>query len=287
MDIQQIRYFLALAEELHFWNTAEKMNITQSALTRHIQALESELNVQLFDRNKRSVKLTAAGQFMKEKWAVELNEIGFIHQFARQIHLGESGTIRIAYPESISASILPDMLQKISTAFPKLNIELIQLLNADQQEYLLHYKIDLEITRDIARSRLIHSKKIFTDSLSLVVPEDHPYRKVKDIKKSTLAQQRFILSINDDTSSFNDIINQFFSAYDVVPNIVYHCDFGSTILALVRKGLGISVLPDSYIQHQTPGVRFIKLPFKTDLFINWRIEDHHPVLKNVLKLMLK
>lgn len=287
MDIQQIRYFLALAEELHFWNTAEKMNITQSALTRHIQALESELNVQLFDRNKRSVKLTAAGRFMKEKWEVELNEIGFIHQFARQIHLGESGTIRIAYPESISASILPGILQKISAAFPKLKIELIQLLNTDQQEHLLNYKIDLEITRDITRSKLIHSKKIFTDSLSMVVPEEHPYRRIKDIKKTSLVQQRFILSINDDTSSFNDIIRQFFAAYDVVPDIVYHCDFGSTILALVRKGLGISVLPDSYMQHQVPGVRFIRLPYKTDLYINWRIEDHHPVLKNVLKLLLK
>lgn len=287
MDIQQIKYFLALAEELHFWNTAEKLNITQSALTRHIQALESELNIQLFDRNKRSVKLTAAGKFMKEKWEVELHEIGFIHQFARQIHLGESGTIRIAYPESISATTLPDILQRISNVYPQLNIELIQLLYENQEEYLLNYKIDMSLTRDITTSKQISSKKILTDGLSMVVPADHPYQKAKDITHKNLSQQRFILSINDKKSSYNDLIQQIFTSYKVTPNIIYHCDFGSTILALVRKGLGISILPDAYVHHETPGVRFIKLPFKTDLFINWRIEDHNPVLKNVLKLILK
>lgn len=73
MDLHSLKYFLALAEELHFWNTASKMNITQSALSRNIQSLESELGIQLFDRNKRNVKLTAAGKFLKEEWAKELN----------------------------------------------------------------------------------------------------------------------------------------------------------------------------------------------------------------------
>lgn len=98
MDLQQIKYFLALARELHFWNTAGKMNITQSALSRQIQSLENQLGVQLFERNKRNVKLTAAGQFLKEKWEVELSKLEFIHQSARQIQLGESGTITILIP---------------------------------------------------------------------------------------------------------------------------------------------------------------------------------------------
>ena len=106
MDLQRIKYFLALAEQLHYWKTAEKVNITQSALTRQIQSLENELGLQLFERNKRNVKLTPAGKFLKEKWEVELSELEYIHQFAKQIHLGERGTITIAHPDSISASIL-------------------------------------------------------------------------------------------------------------------------------------------------------------------------------------
>ena len=63
MNLQQIKYFLALSDELHFWKTSEKVFITQSALSRHIKSLETELGVQLFERDKRNVKLTAAGEF--------------------------------------------------------------------------------------------------------------------------------------------------------------------------------------------------------------------------------
>jgi len=285
MDFQQIRYFLALAKELHFWNTAGKMNITQSALSRQIQSLESELGVLLFERNKRNVKLTPAGKFLKDKWEVELNELEFIHQFARQIHLGERGTIRIAHPDSISASIIPDIMANISNAFPKLQIELVQVLYENQQEFLLNYKIDLIITRDMNSAPDIRSEKIYTDNLSIVVPENHPYRTIDDLSKETLRQQKFILPIKDEGSSYSDIIHQMFKALEVVPDVYLHSEFGSTIIALVRKGLGVAILPDSYMYHESPGLRFIKLPFKTDLYLNWRAEDHNPVLSNVLKLI--
>lgn len=286
MDLQRIRYFLALAQELHYWNTAGKMNITQSALSRQIQALESELGIRLFERNKRNVKLTPAGKFLKDKWAVELNELEFIHQFAKQIHLGESGTITIAHPDSVSASLIPDILSRISVAFPKLQIELVQVLYENQLEFLKNYKIDLAITRDINSAIGIKSVKIYSDYLALVVPEDHPYSKIEDLSKASLEQQKFILPTRDEGSSYSEIIQKMFRSYDVVPDVYLHSEFGSTIIALVRKGLGVAILPDSYLHHQSPGLKFIRLPFKTDLFINWRADDHHPVLSNVLQLIL-
>ncbi|OOQ61197.1 LysR family transcriptional regulator [Mucilaginibacter pedocola] len=287
MDLQQIKYFLALARELHFWNTAGKMNITQSALTRQIQSLEAELGIQLFERNKRNVKLTPAGRFLKEKWEVELNELEFFHEHARQIQLGESGTIIIAHPDSISASIMPDMISRIATAFPKLKIELMQVRYEDQTEFLRNYKADLAITRDITTAEDIRSRKIYTDHLAIVVPDAHPFRDVSDITTESLASQKFILPIKDEGSSYSDIIQQMFRHFDVVPDAYLHSEFGSAITALVRKGLGIAIMPDSYIHHQIPGIRFISMPFKTDLYLNWRVEEHHPVLDNVLKLILE
>jgi DNA-binding transcriptional LysR family regulator len=287
MDLQQIRYFLALAKELHFWNTAGKMNITQSALSRHIQALERELGLQLFERNKRNVKLTPAGSFLKEKWETELNKLEFIHQFARQIHLGESGTIRIAHPDSISGSIMPEIMARIAQALPKLQIELVQLMYENQQEFLSNYKIDLIITRDNNNAPGIRSKKIYTDHLSIVVPEDHPYQSVDDLSKETLEGQKFILPVKDEGSSYSDIIQQLFKSFDLVPEVFMHSEFGSTIIAMVKKGLGIAILPDSYMYHESPGLRFIRLPFQTDLYVNWRADDHNPVLSNILKLILE
>lgn len=286
MDLQQIKYFLALSRELHFWNTAGKMNITQSALSRQIQSLENQLGVQLFERNKRNVKLTAAGQFLKEKWEVELSKLEFIHQSARQIQLGESGTITIAHPDSISASIMPDILSRISATYPKLKIKLIQVVYEHQQEFLLNYKIDLAITRDINNSREIQSEKFHTDNLAIVVPENHPYRKPEDLTKETLASQKFILPTNDEGSSYSDLIRRLFNSFEDAPEVYLHSEFGSAIIALVRKGLGIAILPDSYLFHEIPGIRFIKLPLETDLYINWRAEDHNPILANVLKLII-
>lgn len=285
MNLQQIKYFLVLARELHYWNTAAKMNITQSALTRQIQSLENELGLLLFERNKRNVKLTPAGKFLKDKWEIELNEIEYIHQFAKQIHLGESGTIKIAHPDSISASIMPDILASISQEYPNLQIELVQVVYENQQAFLRDYKIDLAITRDINNMSGIKSKKIYTDHLALVVPENHPYQTLDHLNKETLALQKFILPTIDEGSSYGYIIQQLFNSFDFVPDVYLHSEFGSTIIALVRKGLGIAVLPDSYSYHESPGLRFIKLPIKTDLYVNWRADDHNPILSNVLKLI--
>jgi len=286
MDLQQIKYFLALADELHFWKTAEKVHITQSALSRQIQALESDLGIQLFERNKRNVKLTPAGEFLKEKWTRELTEINYIHQFARQIQLGENGTIRIAHPDSISGSLIPDIVSRISQTFPKLQIELVQVLYENQQEFLNNYKLDLVITRDKNEAKGIRFEKIYTDNLALVVPDDHSFQTAEELSKENLADQKFILPVKDEGSSYNSLIQQMFESLDIEPEVYLHSEFGSTIIALVRKGLGITILPDSYMNHEIPGVRFIRLPFKTDLYLSWRVDDNNPVLANILKLIL-
>ena len=286
MNSQQIKYFLALAQELHFWKTAGRMNITQSALSRQIQALESELGIQLFQRDKRNVRLTPAGVFLRQKWEVQINESEFFFEHARQIQLGETGTIIIAHPDSISASVMPEMLGSIAFSYPKLKIELVQVRYEDQQEFLMNYKVDLVITRDINYAEGIGSEKISTDHLSIVVPEGHAFRTADDLTTETLRAQKFILPIKYEGSSYSDLILQLFKSYDVVPDAYLHSEFGSAIIALVKKGLGISVLPDSYMWHENPGIRFITLPFQADLYLNWRISDHNPVLKNVLKLIL-
>lgn len=287
MDLQRIKYFLALSNQLHYWKTAEKVNITQSALTRQIQALENELGLQLFERNKRNVKLTPTGKFLKEKWEIELSELDYIHQFAKQIHLGERGTVTIAHPDSISASIMPDILDKITQAFPQLQIKLVQVLYENQLEFLKNYKIDLAITRDINSAPGIKARKLYADNLALLVPEEHAFKVIADLSSEKLKKEKFILPTKDGGSSYSDIIQAFFKSYDFVPDVFLHSEFGSTIIALVRKGLGIAILPDSYVHHQSPGLRFIPLPFKTDLFINWRADDHNPVLSNILDLVLE
>jgi LysR family transcriptional activator of glutamate synthase operon len=285
MDLDQIRNFLKLSDELHFWRTAGLMNITQSALSRQIQALEQELGVQLFERNKRNVKLTTAGMFLKEKWSVLLADLNNVHRFAVKLGQGETGKLRIAHPDSISMSLIPDLLSKVSLIYPELRIELLQLMYEDIQKSLMDYKIDLAFTRQVSLLPGITSRKIKRDHVGLFVAENHPFRTYEDLNAKDLDEQRFILPVAERTSSYYFFLLQIFSSYQISPKAVYESDFGSSIIGLVSKGLGIAILPVTFAHNGLYGVRVIELPFMTELFLSWRTDDRDPALVNLLNLV--
>lgn len=285
MDIQQIRNFLKLSEELHFWRTAGIMNITQSALSRQIMALEEELGVPLFERNKRNVKLTASGVFLKDKWSVLLDDLDYVHLFARKMSQGETGNIRIAHPDSISYSLLPDMLVRINNSHPELSIELVQLLYENVQESLQDYKIDIAFTRQINHLPGISSEKIRSESVALFVPVDHFYKEYSDITRANLAHQQFILPVAERKSSYHFMLKEIFKSYGFSPKSNYQSDFGSSILGLVSRGLGVAILPIGFAKNSIQGTRVIELPYRTDLFVNWRSDDKGAAIQNVLKIV--
>lgn len=285
MDIQQIKYFLTLAEELHFWNTSEKVGITQSSLSRQIMSLENELNLKLFDRDKRNVKLTPAGLFLKNRWQSELPILEMIQQQALQIHLGESGTIRVAHPDSLSSSVIPEIISKISSAFPKLKIELLQLSYSEEEESLKNYKVDLLFSRDINKSAFLNSKKLSSDTLGLVVPIDHQFKTESDITPLSLAEEKFILTHGGADSTYDSLLDDIFAHYKIMPKSYISSQFGSTIISLIKKGLGISILPQAYSHYDEIGVRFIPLPFSSDFYINWRKDDSNIIIKNIMDMI--
>ncbi|MDN3550015.1 LysR substrate-binding domain-containing protein [Mucilaginibacter aquaedulcis] len=285
MNIQQIKNFLKLSKELHYWSTAGKMNITQSALSRQIQALEEEIGVSLFLRDKRNVKLTSAGKFLANKWDVLLDELDHINSFARKINQGEIGHISIAHPDSISASLLPDFMLRVNKSYPDLTVELLQLLYENIQESLQNYKIDLAFTRQVSSSSEISSRKLKSESVALFIPTGHPFTNIDDITPETLADQRFMLPVAKRQSHYFLFLEKIFSAYGVKPRLIYESDFGSSILGLISRGLGVAILPTGFASHGTPGIRIIELPFYSDLFVSWRTDDQSPALLNLLTIL--
>jgi DNA-binding transcriptional LysR family regulator len=285
MNLQQIRYFLELARELHFWKTSEKMFITQSALSRHIIALEEELGFKLFERNKRSVKLTPAGKFLSEEWENLIVEIDSVHRHAKQIAAGETGEIKIGHPGSITHSVLPDLLNGFVRKYPDLHVELIELITLSLEQALLNYQIDIGFKRDPAENKGLESKKILTEHLSLVVAENHPLREKRLDDLSFVRNERFILPSLNSKHPYAELLRRVFKQHGFTPRIYFESEFGSTILGLVANGLGISLMPSSY-RHQTPkGVRFIETSHETSLYVVWRKSDVNRVLHNFLKIV--
>lgn len=287
MELQQIKYFLALSEELHFWKTSQRMFITQSALSRQIKALEDEIGVKLFERSKRTVKLTEAGLFLKNQWRPILNEINKVHTQARKIHEGASGLIRIGYPGSIVYSFMPRLLTEISQNLPDLKLELVEPTDISFEQLLLNYQMDMAFRRDPAENPALQSTCLYSEAFSLVVPENHRINEENFKGLSDIEDEKFILSNLGQATFYTSSLRKMLEDYAFDPNVYIETDFGGMALGLVSQGLGVTILPFSYSYSALPNVRFIPLPYEMNLYVTWRKNDESPMLKNILQLTSK
>lgn len=284
MTTQQIEYFLQLSDELHYWRTSYKVNITQSVLSRQIKALEEELQIELFKRSNRKVELTPAGRFLQEQWKPLIEKMNAVIQYGRKIHQGEGGSVVINHPGSISYDMLPDLLSRILAVFPGIKVELVQSKHTHGIELLKAFEADLCYSRHQYNDDFVVSKLVSEDSLALVVPVANPILTEPDITPEALQGEPFILSTLTDGETYQLRMEQIFTRYGIEPDIRFESDFGSMILSLIEKGFGVSVMPLSYSLANHPGVRFIKLPFEVPLYLHWRKNEDNAVVSNILQL---
>lgn len=287
MNFQQIQYFLALADELHFWRTSEKMFVTQSALSRHIRAIENELGIQLFERNNRRVKLTKAGEFLRDEFGRLFREFENVKRHARLIAAGEIGTIRIGHPASITHSVLPELLKRLRENHPNLIAELIELTGTEFDAALLNYHIDIGFNRELPKAAGLASQKISTENFALVLPADHRLAKKSAVDLSEVKNEWFVLPRLSGKSEHVGQMRAIFDRAGFAPRVQYESDMGATLLGLVAGGLGISLLPVSYSHRAPSGLKFIKIPQKTNLYVVWRETDENAALKNFLAIVQK
>ncbi|WP_281612655.1 LysR substrate-binding domain-containing protein [Flammeovirga sp. SubArs3] len=281
MTIQQIKYFLELAKELHFWKTAEKVYLSQSSLSRQIQSLEDELNIKLFDRDKRNVKLTNAGNFLQTQLTTKMRELDQIISHAKKIDSGNIGALSITYPGSIIYDYLPQFIEKVNHKLPELKVELAEPMDENHEKLLLEYKTDLAFSRDKINNANIEFKKLYSEPICLVVPKGH--RLCSEVING-LENEKFIISGLHRSTFFSSILREWFSKHSLDPKIAIESDYGGMILSLVSKGLGITVLPNSFQSAQIENVHFIELEETIDLFINWRKNELNKVVEKVVAI---
>ncbi|MFA9275176.1 MAG: LysR family transcriptional regulator [Candidatus Aquirickettsiella gammari] len=288
MHLQQIQYFLTLADELHFWKTSEKIFITQSALSRHIKSMEQELGFDLFERNKRNVKLTPAGEFLRDQYAKLLADYESVTRRASLIAAGEIGAIRIGHPASITFSILPDLLLALHQQHPHVVAQMIEVDAADVDSYLLSHRIDIAFNRETAKAKDLISSHLMTENFALVVPAHHRFANKRELKLQDLYKlkdEEFVLPALTGKSEHASQLRAIFQEAGFDPIIHVESDFGVTLLGLVAKGLGISIMPISYSHHLKHEVNFIKIPPTSSLLALWRAGDANPALQIFLRVI--
>ncbi|MDI1322882.1 MAG: LysR family transcriptional regulator [Algoriphagus sp.] len=288
MELRHLYYFKAVAEELNYRKASERLFISQPGLSRQIKQLEEMLGVQLFERDKKHVELTAAGAFLKEEVDFVLNHLELTKSQLKLIASGKVGELRVGFLGSASNQILPDLLSKLNTQQPLVSTSLEELSNSVQVEMIQKDKIDLGFVRMASVPEGLEMKTVLRDSFSLVVPENHPIEIADFFSISQFKDESFILFSSDYSNLYFEQIMSIYRDAGFSPRIRHKSVHALTIFKLVECGLGVAIIPSSLKEGYDLKVRFMEIPGIpqfTELSAIWKSVNRNPALKQVLPLI--
>ncbi|MBP1992184.1 LysR substrate-binding domain-containing protein [Paenibacillus eucommiae] len=285
MDLRKIHYFIAVAEELHFNRAAEKLNMTQPPLSQQIQALEEELGVKLFERNKRTVRLTAAGSVFWEEAQLILSQLERSIKITQMAGQGIVGHIIIGFVDSAADGIMVDMLSLFRERFPNIQLTLREMTSAQQWQALHDGTIHIGFLRFIEPAKHIDFRALAKESLVAVLPKHHPLAELPALSVCSLKDEPFILFPRHFGAPFHDLIIGFCAQHGFYPNVMQEAVQMYTIVNLVAANLGVSIVPSSVSVFQRSGVVFRPFEESTPpvpLYAAWRTDLNENVLSKFL-----
>lgn len=255
-QMRHIRAFLKIAETRNFTRAANDLHVSQSALTVQIQQLEESLGVQLFDRNKRGVMLTAAGRDVFASLQRLFNDAQAIVEHARELSSSSTGFISIAALPTVCAGILPGVVKSFTARFPGIRIQIADVVAERVREAVLKRQVDLGIGTRHGHDSDLRSTPLFQDRLVVFVPAGHPLapRKSITLREATA----FDLILPSRNSSVREAVEAIAHRERLALQTRYDTNFMPTALAFVRAGLGIAVLPEFAVDRDAP--EFLRIP---------------------------
>ena len=285
-DFNQLSCFVAVAEELHFGRAATRLFMTQPPLSRQIQLLEHAVGAKLFERTSRSVRLTTAGQV----FLVDATRLLYLAEqaanSARRASKGETGRVTIGFTAAAGYEMVPKLLAAAKQALPDIDVVLKELISAAQVEALEANTIDLGFLRPLFSRQRIELLLIEREPLVVALPADHELAKRDRIQLMDMNGQPFIMHSPKEGKYFHDLIIGLFGSSGVAPDYIQYLDQTHTILALVRAGLGIGILPASAQRFHFDSVAFRPLwreDVVAEMCLAWRSDHGNPAVSRFRK----
>lgn len=286
MELRHLRYFLTLAEELHFGNAAKRLFISQPPLSRQIKELEEELGAILFFRDNKRVELTEAGKFFRKEAETLMKKLASVQQQTHQIHHSLAGEIKIGYISSVDKSKLGLLIQKLQKLYPYVQTKLFELSTIRQIEALDNGKMDIGIIRAPSSSPHLATEQLYKDGFCLAVPNSFDL----PATFSTLAKEPFISYHAKYAPVYHNEMLAYCAQMGFMPTLHHECNNISSILELVHLNAGITVVPQSVqYQYSHLAIRFVnvdKIAIKTDILLAYAKENEHPVLPVIRQFIL-
>ncbi|CDH24061.1 putative transcriptional regulator with periplasmic binding protein domain (LysR family) [Xenorhabdus bovienii str. kraussei Becker Underwood] len=262
IELRHLRYFIAVAEELHFGRAAERLNISQPPLSQQIQALETSIKAQLLARNNRNVSLTPAGNmFLKEAYQI-LAQVDAAATKAARMQQGELGEISIGF-----TSTTPFMhkvtlsLRQFRERYPDVAIHMHQMNTKQQIAPLQTGRIDIGVMRNTLLPDNLEHRLLFRERFMLAVYDGHPLLNYANegISLEMLSGYPLVFFERDVGTALYDEIISLLANAGVTPMISQEAGEAMTILGLVAAGLGISIITESFTRMKIDGVQYLHL----------------------------
>jgi DNA-binding transcriptional LysR family regulator len=297
LELRQLRYFVTVAEELHFGRAAARLHMTQPPLSQTIAAMEEALGAALFLRNRRQVALTAAGAALLPEARRLLAEAAELPELVRRAAEGQAGRLTLSFVTSADYSVLPPFLRRYRAANPLVEIVLREATSDVQVGDLLRERIDAGLLipplSDKARSALDYMK-VLEEPLILCAPAGLPQlaaggaRGRRPIRLQDLPPLPLLIFPRPIAPALHDAILSCFHAAGITPVIGQEAIQMQTIVGLVSAGMGLALVPQSVSNLMRPGVEYRALADPTPLVetgLAWRRDNDSPVLRGFLELL--
>jgi len=288
MELRHLRYFVAVAEELHFGRAAQKLGMAQPPLSQQIRRLEQELGVLLLQRTKRRVQLTEAGRAFLEEARKTLSQAERAVEAAQRAGRGEVGRLTIGFLGAATYSLLPSILIAFRHRYPDVEVELHELKTSELIQALRERRIQVGFVRLPVEDELLVVEPITREELLVALPVRHPLASRAHIGFGDLAQEAFLMPPRQLAPSFHEQVLDLSRQAGFTPKLGAEAIQLQTIINLVAAGMGVTLVPESVQILAGRGVVFKKLPHPppmVEIAVAWRRDTHSEILSAFLNVV--
>jgi DNA-binding transcriptional LysR family regulator len=285
--LDQLRGFIAVAEEGNFGRAASRLQMTQPPLSRQVQRLERSIGITLLDRAPTGVTLTPAGRTFLDQARRVLTSAEAAPLLARRVAAGTTGSIRIGFTAASALTVLGQWIAIAAEHLPDVDLVLSEMVTHAQLDALLAGEIEVGLVRQPPESEVLTSRLVHTDSLVLATPRDHPLTRTRrPPRMADIAHYDVVNYSPSEAWYFYEHVVAAFHRAAVTPRYVQHISQIHTVLAVVNAGVGVALVPRSAAALRLENLAFVDVadiePHTVKLHCVWRPTSNNPALAALL-----
>ncbi|MYQ39865.1 DNA-binding transcriptional regulator, LysR family [Streptomyces sp. LamerLS-316] len=292
LDLRQLRYFVAVAEEEHVGRAAERLHISQSPLSRQIAQLEKNLGLTLFERSQQRIRLTSDGRVFLTEATALLRHASRLENLGRRLGRGEEGGLCVGYVrDAMHTGLLPRALRSLNEEHPGIHVALYDLSAHDQFEGLRQRSLDIALVPQPPPQDDpdLRSTLLLDDPLLLALPSTHPLATTDEVRPEDLDGQPWIAVEDTQQHAWRDDFIAACTTTGFTPDIRYEAPEPLTAAGLVASGLGAALIQRSMLPRHRAGITVHELPWlqrSVHLWAAWHHIDLRPIVTSFRKTVL-